>query len=138
MLIEITSKIGAELIAAAKTAEIPPRGWNEASDSDKHLALITALKAGNFNFAFLIAGPFGAWLQTETNTADLTVADALEVFATQSAKGVLEFIIERVDGVISALIASLRKQGGDPHARKSYVDTLGNLVELPRLPSVSM
>ena len=123
------SKIGAELIAAAETAEIPSRGWNEASDSDKHLALITALKAGNFNFAFLIAGPLGLGLRTETNTVDLTVADALEVFATQSATDVCRFVMNRVDGVISALITSLKTRGGDLRARRSYMETLGNLGE---------
>ena len=80
--------IGAELITAAERYEFPPFRWKEASDSDKRLALITALKAGNVTFAEVIGGPFGPDLRTETNTVDLTVAEALEVFATQSATGV--------------------------------------------------
>ena len=97
------AKIGAELIEAAETDELPFLGWEEASGSDKRVALIKALKAGNVPFADVVGGPLGAGLRTETNTVDLTIEDALEVFATQSAKGVLEFIIERVDGVISSV-----------------------------------
>ena len=93
-------------------------------------SLIKALKAGNVAFADVISGPLpGSGLRTETNTVDLTVADALEVFATQSATDVCRFVIARVDGVISALITSLKTRGGDLRARRSYMETLGNLGE---------
>ena len=123
------AKIGAALIEAAERDELPFLHWKEASDSDKRVALIAALKAGNVAFADVIGGPLGPGLRTETNTVDLTVADALEVFATQSATDVCRFVMNRVDGVISALITSLKTRGGDLRARRSYMETLGNLGE---------
>ena len=122
------AKIGAALIAAAETDEFPFLGWKEVSDSHKRLALITALKAGNVPFADVIGGPLSPDLRTEANV-DLTVADALEVFATQSAPEVCGCVIDRVDDVISALISSLQTRGGDLRARRSYMETLGNLGE---------
>ena len=122
------AKIGAALIAAADTDELPFLGWKEGSDSDKRLALITALKAGNVPFADVIGGPLSPDLRTEAHV-DLTIADALEVFSTQSAPEVCGCVIDRVDDVISALISSLQTRGGDLRARRSYMETLGNLGE---------
>ena len=104
-------EIGAKLIAAAEEDELPFLGWKEASDSDKRVALIKALKAGNVAFADVISGPIGSELRTETNFVDLTLAEALAVFATQSAEDVCRFVIDHVGGVISALITSLQTQG---------------------------
>ena len=111
----------------ARFALIDALRAGDLDTADRRLALIEALSAGDLDTADLLSPLSEEW-QALIDPVDLTVADAFQVFLHEPEVGVVEFFLNRVDGVLSALIASLEDRGLGL-ARKWTAATLGKLGE---------